>query len=225
VTKSRKHGRYRAFDLPMRSADDIKDDIDHVLQRARTGVKLPMGPKDLKRLRSRLCHAMCCDVAFSQLSCEIEFTVGETRKRTLDLTGVWKTAPSGAYYKAKRLCSLLTAPVSSRFNYLVSRDLTRLAINIWRLSKTNFDGLCRRIVSKLSRAEGPKLQSPEAPRSVATLRGNPGIKPRVQWPTRGHKGVQPPKEVFKKLLSTKKLIVLDAHKAVFHRKRSLATDG
>jgi len=67
-------------------------------------------------------------------------------------TPVWKTAPNGAYYKARRLCSLVTDVTLFLCGNIgkVRNVLVQMSRYIWSLSKKDFDGMCRLIRSLLT---------------------------------------------------------------------------
>lgn len=74
------------------------------------------------------------------------------RRKSWEVSPVWKTAPTTAYQKAKRLSSLLRLLVAFGWRVPVKplvRKLQRLSINIWRMSLGDFTGLCRSISSSV----------------------------------------------------------------------------
>jgi hypothetical protein len=127
---------------------------------------------------------MSCGVVFQRIAGV--FRDRKSKKQEFQNNPVWDMAPNGAYYKAKRLCSLLHACVSNG-NPPIERDLTRLAINIWRMSKRAFDGLCRRVRSKIVRyraaVENSEI-SPDAVLGFVALSTNPILTNRVNWYSR-----------------------------------------
>jgi len=193
VTNSRtSHGRTMAFGLLDRSTVDVRESIKHALDKCRRQkrrlAKPVVGKTEfpLKRLRSNLAHAMSLDVIFQP-------TVGfypEVKRPKLKNFGnnpVWDNAPSGAYYKARRLCSLLQPIVTHGYDANIVPDLVRLSINVWRMSKRHFDGLLHRIAARIAahakRAFLPN-KSPEAEEGFVALSSNPVLRNRVHWYSR-----------------------------------------
>jgi hypothetical protein len=136
--------------------------------------------RSIKRSRNNLIHAMSLDVATQPL-------VAKGTKYP-ESTPVWKVAPRGAYYKAKRYCSLVTDVTMflSRNRTKVSKTLTRMSLYIWSLSKKEFDGMCRRVRSLLTypaKLDCPN-KSPEASERFGPLTENPSRKGSVQRLTR-----------------------------------------
>jgi len=132
-------------------------------------------------------NTMCVQV----ISAPVEIISPETkiepkrlRKQSeIAINPVWKCHPPGAFYKAKRLSSLITDVVSygSRGSG-VARDLLRLSIYIWNMPIRHFDGLVRRIrtrVRKPFKGSGPE-KDPEALKRFEALIRNPRLasKPR-----------------------------------------------
>jgi hypothetical protein len=173
-------GRTSAFGLPMRPLSDIKSDINRCLasaSRQREKLARPTtGVYNLKRLRSNLAHAMLVDVIFQPVLVKPK----KASKSKLIDNPIWDLAPKGAYYKAKRLCSLLQPIVTHGSKAPIGQDLVRLAINIWRMSKRHFDGLIRQIRSKIVKS----ASRPEALVRIGALTNNPVLSDRVFWYTR-----------------------------------------
>lgn len=151
----------------------------------------------LKRLRSNLAHALLLDVAFQPVLAKSPNFKGKAKK--LFANPVWDHAPDGAFYKAKRLCSLLQPLVTHGYNAKVEHELERLAINIWRMSKRHFDGLLRRIRSKIVLSS----KSPEAVQGFVALSTNPILTNRVYWFSRDQRMCAKRADVDACLLSTK----------------------
>jgi hypothetical protein len=189
VLKARQHvGRTHTFGLPVRAASDIRKDIENVLQHSASKRRKQARPVleqfPVKRLRSNLADAMCCSVVFQRIAGV--FRDRKSKKQEFQNNPIWDLAPSGAYYKAKRLCSLLHACVSNG-KPPIERELTRLAINIWRMSKRAFDGLCRRVRSKIARyrlAVDNSEISPDAVLGFVALSTNPVLRNGVNWYSR-----------------------------------------
>nr|WNA22216.1 MAG: hypothetical protein [Plasmopara viticola lesion associated narnavirus 6] len=69
-----------------------------------------------------------------------------------DISPVWKCAPRGAEIKANKLCSLLHTIVTDGWKANIVHDLVRLAINVWQMPMRHFNGLCRRILSRIHKS-------------------------------------------------------------------------
>jgi len=175
-------GRDSAFGVPMCPPARIRQDVRNVFTRCAAERRLLARPTTreypLKRLRSDLAHALCLDVIFQPVLKPSPNFRGKAKK--LFSNPVWDHAPDGAYYKAKRLCSVLQPLVTHGFRAKIEHELERLAINVWRMSKRHFDGLIRRIRAKLVVAS----KSPEAVEDFVILTTNPVLRDRVFWFTR-----------------------------------------
>jgi len=136
-------------------------------------------------LRSRLTHILELDVVYQPAGKYVRGNPGASekwkRKPHTVMNPIWDCAPKGAYYKTKRFCSL-TRLVCQGYVYSpkLVRDLERLSINMWSMSKGHYDGLIRRI-----RAEVARLlrESPVAPEPLGRLTGNPLTREREIWCT------------------------------------------
>jgi hypothetical protein len=134
----------------------------------------------VKRLRNRLINAMSIHVACQPAQVEDVYTKthrdgSKSQVKTVKVNPIWVLAPRGAFYKAKRVCSLVTDIVMYGGNSVIAHDIERLAINIWRMSKGHFDGLCRRIRSKLAKSVETDnfRKSPETVKRFEALITNP----------------------------------------------------
>jgi len=150
-----------------------------VKQRISSQTKFGVFPID--SLRGRLTHILELDVCYQKPGNLIRGKPGSPnkweRKSHVVKNPIWDVAPRGAYYKAKRFCSLTRMLASDcLYSPQLARDLERLSIVIWKVSKRHFDALLRRI-----RAEKARLlkESPEAPKH-GMLIGNPLRKEREQ---------------------------------------------
>lgn len=175
-------GRDSAFGVPMCPPAQIRKDLRNVFTRCAAELRLLARPTTrefpLKKLRSNLAHALQCDVIFQPV---LKTSSYRGKAKNISPNPVWDSAPCGAFYKAKRLCSLLQPLVTHGFRANIEHELERLAINIWRMPKRHFDGLLRRIRSKIVLAS----KSPEAVQGFVTLSTNPILsKDRVFWFTR-----------------------------------------
>jgi len=142
----------------------------------------------VKRLRNNLIDAMSLNVATQPVmvvSKEESFVHGvKHTKRVLKPNPIWAVAPQGAYYKSKKICSLVTDIVTiSSTTTKISRDLERLSIHIWNMSKRHFDGIVRRIRARVGiTAESVKFRkSPEAVKGFGTLITNPRLTDVVKY--------------------------------------------
>jgi len=144
----------------------------------------------VKRLRNDLIHAMRLDVATQPTAvykpCANR---GKWRKSALravrpEINPVWVYASklnNGAHYKSRRVCSLITDVVNNgRQAMNVFKDIIRLSIVIWKISKCNFDRLIRRIRTRLlaNPVEPGRIpwKSPEALVRFEALTKNPLIR-------------------------------------------------
>jgi len=142
-----------------------------------------------KRLRSRLAHAMQLDVLFQPIG----WPKSKTGLKYYKPNKIWDVAPKCAYYRARKVRTLLLPVVTAGFRAGIERDLARLAINIWRMHRKCFDGLIRRIYAKIaSSAKSDAFKkSPEATVRWKTLTVNPLFTERVMWSNFNHKGGYP----------------------------------
>jgi len=157
--------------------EEIRVHLNRCASKRRKLVRPTTEEFPLKRLRSNLAHIMAVDVIFQP--------VGFDKAGKYQHNPIWDMAPNGAYYKAKRLCSLLHVIVTSGVHAPIVHDCVRLAINIWRMTKKSFDGLCRRIRSKIVKAPRAlcNRKSPDALERFRTLSTNPILSDGVYWYT------------------------------------------
>lgn len=138
----------------------------------------------LKRLRNNLVSATSTDVIMQPVAAVVRHTEpnvlrhGKHAKQTVVWNPLWISAPPGAYYKAKRLSSLITdiCLYYNQFSRDIARKLERLSIIIWNVSKRHFDGLVRSIRSTLWRTfekVNAPVKSPEALEYLRILTRNP----------------------------------------------------
>lgn len=187
--------RLGAFGVLNRPIQSISGEIDGALLRAHTGLRRD-GYKPMDRLRRRIATAMSCDVVFYPKG---NWVYENTRypnsrvpvRRVWKVTPVWLTAPKVAVYKANRLASLLNGIALFGYKANIVHDLVRMAINIWSMSRRDFDGLCRRITSRLvnaSREEAKSRKSPDPLMPFVRLMSNPvHFTNRENWFTRNQK--------------------------------------
>jgi len=138
-----------------------------------------------RRLRSRLAHIMQLDVLYQPIG----WRKDQTGLKWYKPNPIWDVAPTGAYYRARRVRSLLLPIVTGGYRAHISHDIERLAINIWQLPKAAFDGLCRRILARIAKsAKADKQQkSPEATARWRSLTVNPLFTERVLWSNYNHR--------------------------------------
>jgi hypothetical protein len=181
------------------SRRDVKRDIHRVLAKARNlssnNVEALRVRDPINRLRRELAHAMRMDVLFTpRVTRELVNSRWPNSRLPIrqewSKTPVWKTADSSAYCKANRLCSLLRLVVVSGWKANIVHDLVQLAIWTWQLSKRDFFGVCRRIVSKIRKRSSPdpterigaQAVNPIRPDSVRRYR--PAKRENVKLPER-----------------------------------------
>lgn len=138
-----------------------------------------------KRLRSRLAHVLQLDVLYQPIG----WSKAKTGLKWYKPNPIWDVAPKGAYYRARKVRSLLLPIVTGGHRAHISHDLERLAINIWSMPKAAFDGLCHRIAARIAAsAKADKLRkSPEATARWRSLTVNPLFTERVVWSNYNHK--------------------------------------
>lgn len=187
VSKARtSSGRVTTFGLPVRSTVDLRERITNALEQCKCAKHMLARPTvgckyNLKRLRSNLAHAMSLDVCFQPLTGYFP-TNGNKEEKTFQNNPLWDSAPQRAYYKTKKFCSLLQPIVTHGYAANIAGDLLRLSINIWRMPLRHFDGLCRRISSKISEhAKRDSPQKSEAEERFVALSSNPVLRNRVYW--------------------------------------------
>jgi len=168
----------------------LKNSIDNLLTEVRQRrLRLEsnnLGSFPMKKLRNTLISSMCIDVACqpAQVDSLESFPMRNEKLRRdyeVKLNPIWDVAPKGAFYKSRKICSLITDVIRC-YNGTnnISHDLVRLSINIWNMSKGHFDGLCRRIRRKLRKTilVFPR-KSPEALKGFEALIRNPYHEVRV----------------------------------------------
>jgi len=168
--------RTAAFGLLNASKNQVKADLERVLAKARkTAISNERAVRvfPLDRLRRELAHAMRMDVLFTpRVTRELVNSRWPNSRLPIraewSKTPVWKTADSTAYCKANRLCSLLRLVAIAGWKANIVHDLVQLATWTWQLSKRDFFGLCRRVVSKIR-----KRSSPDPMERIGALTINP----------------------------------------------------
>jgi len=141
----------------------------------------------VKRLRNDLIKAMFIDVATQPVAAVVRHEKPNTLRRgkhahqTVVWNPIWDVAPQGAFYKSRKVCSLVTDLVTVSYSADVTHLLERLAINIWRMSKRHFNGLLRTIRAKMAKSTvvvDDFRKSPEALKRIEALIRNPYRKVR-----------------------------------------------
>lgn len=142
----------------------------------------------LKRLRNNLISSLSLQTALEPVGAVIRHEKpntlrdGKHAKQTIVWNPLWDVAPRGAYYKARRACSLVT---DICLNYTedskILHELERLSIFIWKLPKRHFDGLLRTIRSKMTSAlhRAGLKKNPEALMLSRQLINHPFLTERV----------------------------------------------
>jgi len=178
--------RTNAFGTLCRSKPETVRSLATAL-RAVSRVKRENRVNSLKSLKNRLMSAMSVDVAFAPLWVKDRET-GKTVPNA-----VWEMAPAGAYYKAKRLCGLLTDIVLNYEDQKIFHLVWRMTTQVWQVSKRHFDGMLCAIRTRLGKK--PLLwgfsfrKSPEAAKRFESLMANPSShEERVYRYTRYRKG-------------------------------------
>jgi len=178
-------GRTSAFGRFNRPITDLRREIKRALgasrQRKRRADESAEGYYPIKSLRNRLITAMSLDVATQPAATVVRHEVPNTLRRgmhaqqTVVWNPIWDLAPAGAFYKSRRVCSLVTDVIMHGQRANIARDLERLSIVIWSLSKKDFDGMCRRIRAKIARSAETEMfrKSPEALMRIEALIRNP----------------------------------------------------
>jgi len=183
-------GRSSAFGHINRPKVVLRGEINKVFQdlkcETHRAVKSATGYLPVKRLRNSLISAMQLSTATQPVATVVRHKEpntlrrGKHAKQTVVWNPIWDIAPQGAFYKAKRVCSLITDVVMLGSHANISRDVERLAIKIWQMSKRHFDGLVRSIRAKIARSTGVGLfqKNPEALKRFEALIRNPYLRVR-----------------------------------------------
>jgi len=204
----RLNGAFGLFDRPKAS---LREDLRSLRERCRAAASLGQRPHTgqipYNRLRHLYAHALQVDVIFQPLKCWTPIRDREGRmhgpgceiktrqKRNCTCRSkpcrawhyqdnpVWGKAPNGALYKSRRLTGLLTPIVTHGYLCDISKDLERLAINIWQMSKRHFNGLCRKIAAKIAASVRGTLPTKKSEPEVhfAVLTSNPASLRSVCW--------------------------------------------
>jgi hypothetical protein len=188
VLKARSQ-RTSAFGLVCASVPDIRKDIHTALSRAVAETRLLAMPTNkrfpLQRLRRIIAHSMRLDVLFSRRVEKLHINTKPGTsffpvKEVWGITPLWKVANKVHYYKADRICSMLHKLATlRRLPNGIVHDLVRLSIHIWTMTLSHFDGLCRRILSKIGKSLIGIGSSPDPVERMGTLSTNPVLTDRV----------------------------------------------
>jgi len=165
--------------------DGVVKVLDQCEREAQKVDKCPFRIFPEKRLRSQLAHVLQLDVLFQPIG----WTKAKTGLKFYKNNPIWDVAPKGAYYRARKVRSLLLPVVTAGFRANILHDLCRLAINVWRMPKKAFDGLIRRLYARIaSSASADKFKkSPEATERWRSLTVNPLFTERVLWSNFNHR--------------------------------------
>jgi hypothetical protein len=187
-------GSFRAFGPPRGSKEQLREQLHIAFNKARQyhwrerQVHYGRGPPSFKQLRNCFSDALQLNVIFQPVTIPCK-----QAKSGLTDNPLWDHAPAKAYYKAKRLSSLLTllASVGHLSEKKISRDLLRLSTQVWTLHLKNFDGLTRRIraicCAGFRKFSETNPKSPEASKR-GNAYGKSGVfRLRVNWCTRHQK--------------------------------------
>lgn len=183
MPKCRQQRLKSAFGLLAKSPTQLKTELKSVFAHARLLASRTnngsIGSKNQKRLRSRFAHALAMDVIYQPVGISRETEKDHSRKEW-QANPIWDLAPKGAFYKSKRTCSLLNDIAAYGHKAHILHDMERLSMYVWTMSKRSFDGLCRRIRSKIYKVVRPKpalsageTSRPEATEGLGTLTVNP----------------------------------------------------
>jgi len=185
--KANKH--FGAFGPPKRSISKIREDLARAFSKARyasnmrkTGGK---GSLSLKQLRNCFADALSLNIIFQP----VVVACSQNTKSGLKDNPVWDHAPRGAFYKAKRLSSLLTLLALHGDRANIEHDLVRLSTQVWNLHRRCFDGLLRRIRARVICADTRSVSNPKRPEATERLNANSKSVyfGRVKWCTKHHK--------------------------------------
>jgi len=167
-----------AWGLLNRPEAEVGEELRKALSRAKDLVLQQAQPVSRKkfpidRLRKRFAHIMSLDVIFSQrlTSRFVNDKFPNSRvpmRKTWEISPVWKCAPRGAEIKANKICSLLHTIATDGWKANIVHDLVRLAIYVWQMPMRHFNGLCRRILSRIHK-------------STSSLRGKDHPDPAVRF--------------------------------------------
>jgi hypothetical protein len=214
--------RTSAFGLLNRPKPSLKRDVSDLLAEVRhhrcNADKSATGFIPVKRLRNRVIKALSLETACQPAQAMVEYKSTrngiETVKIKPEIHPVWKVAPQGAFYKARRVCSLVTEVALFGVNPRIAHDLERLAINIWRMSKRHFDGLCRRIRVRMTQsvASDKIRKSPETVKRFEALMTNPFQQWKDGYRCSRHRICSHKRRYAAMRLSTKVEIVTESHK-------------
>jgi hypothetical protein len=136
----------------------------------------------LRRLRNNLIKASCLEVITQPAGCKVgsytDLRGVETPQwiKKVIRNPIWDRAPDGAFYKSRKICGLVTEMVTRELSSRTVHLFERLVINIWRISKFNFDALVRAIRAEMAHStelEYFQKTSPEALERSEALTSNP----------------------------------------------------
>lgn len=175
-----------AFGLFNRSTVETGERLDKAFRKAKELVLQQSCPTTrkfpLNNLRRLFSNILGLDVIYSPKLKMVAKSSQNPRSRVpsfynWEVTPVWRCAPRGAVRKSERLASLLHEIAVDGWKANLAHDLVRLAINVWQMPMTAFDGLCRKIRYKIGKATQSvaELKSPETALKFSFLSANPTI--------------------------------------------------
>lgn len=134
----------------------------------------------LSALRRQFSNILGLDVIFSpRLKATYRSSTSPDSRlpsyKTYEISPVWKTAPEGAVWKADKFSSMLHTIVTDGWKANIVHLLVQLAKNIWRMSRRDFNGLCRKILSRIYKASSEDVirKSPDPLLRFSALSRNP----------------------------------------------------
>jgi len=183
-----RYQRTSAFGVLNASEAQVGEDLRRVFNHAREEVRALATPTTrsfpLERLRRSIAHAMRLDVLYSQRVQKVHYNRKNPAsklpvKEDWEPTPVWKVATKLHYRKALKLSSLLHEIAVFGFRANIVHDLVRLSVHIWTLPWNGFCGLCRRILSRISKSVKLIRSSPDPTEQMGLLSVNPILRDRV----------------------------------------------
>lgn len=88
--------------------------------------------------------------------------VKQPGKQSLQINPIWVVGPRTSFEKSRKVCSLITDICDTNGRSPITRLLTRLSINIWKMSMRHFNGILRAIRARMARSlSEQESQKPE----------------------------------------------------------------
>lgn len=153
-----KSQRESAFGRLNVSTTQVTKDLNSAFCKARTFVLKEASPNTgkfpLDRLRRQVAHAMRLDVIYTPRVCRVFDNTKWPNSRLpthirWEKSPLWKTATKLHLFKSNRLCSLLHLIVTAgwRIQSRLVPLLVRMSTYMWTLSKRDFCGMSRKVIS------------------------------------------------------------------------------